>query len=754
MPLPNSLTTAELSLDNILKVCESLTYSQSTYALWKYLKEGNGKEKEKQQASYILARLLQKSNDSGDQQQALALFEESEKLGPLGELSRWHKAEVAATLGKEKLVRENLNFFVDSKDSEKRAKAFYGLAQSYLRANEKERAQKAFSDLRSDYAQTAFAIGSLYYLGEIAWGDGIQQATNKTQSDQSSTAKASSDQTPKDEGAGPDSKVQNDSGSTTDSAISKLLQPKLTIHDQKTFKQAIAYFSEYLLRSPNGHFAAVAQERLERALEQNDKALTSENIDALANSLYMGAHFADSLKYFKLIAGDRRLVEIASATAHARKPGDDSLKNAEALLIKAVASPANHFKYPPVAAYICRTLSQDEAAKFWQSLLAAVSGPKDVALYNVGIRTAAPKSLQYFSELVSKYPASDYAADSAWWVVWDGIQHRSGKDLVPLITYAEAQSLRHEKSRAAPRLLFWCGKMEERVGSPLKAVEYYKKVLSAHPRDYYAFRAASRIAQIAKKSERISFNRKSNLSIPANWEPPQPQIFEKQKESILGSTALELLHLKQYDEALEIISDDDLEVKAWILANANLHVRSIAVASMHIRGHQDDFPMWQYAYPLYYTSQIQDDCRQFPSVDPYLMHALVREESHYDANALSASKALGLTQVMPGTAYGVAKLLNIPLHSTDDILNPVTNLKLGTEYLSYVLKQFNGNALYAVASYNGGAGAVKTWMGRQARTGKDDPDAFVESIPYRETRDYVRKVFGSYWNYTRIYSRQ
>ena len=76
---------------------------------------------------------------------------------------------------------------------------------------------------------------------------------------------------------------------------------------------------------------------------------------------------------------------------------------------------------------------------------------------------------------------------------------------------------------------------------------------------------------------------------------------------------------------------------------------------------------------------------------------------------------------------------------------------MGIDYLSYVLSRHNGNALYAVASYNGGPNAVAHWA---SKWGAGDTDVFVENIPFTETRDYVKKVFGSYWNYEAIYGPQ
>ena len=144
---------------------------------------------------------------------------------------------------------------------------------------------------------------------------------------------------------------------------------------------------------------------------------------------------------------------------------------------------------------------------------------------------------------------------------------------------------------------------------------------------------------------------------------------------------------------------------------------------------------------------------QLRKVDPYLIHALIREESRYFPKALSRSQALGLMQLLPATAAGVGKRIGVPALNREDVFNPDNNIKLGTAYLEYTLKRFNGNAMLAVASYNGGPNAVKSWVDKfnVSGAGGKDWDYFVEEIPFKETRDYVRKVFGSYFVYETLY---
>jgi soluble lytic murein transglycosylase len=156
------------------------------------------------------------------------------------------------------------------------------------------------------------------------------------------------------------------------------------------------------------------------------------------------------------------------------------------------------------------------------------------------------------------------------------------------------------------------------------------------------------------------------------------------------------------------------------------------------------------SYPLVFAAEVKSEAAA-KGVDPFLVQALIREESRYNHKAISRSNALGLMQLLPATGYGVAKRLGVPIVDKQDFFKPAINIKLGTDYLSYVLGRYSGNALFAVASYNGGPNAVRTWQSRQEATGISDLDYFEENIPVRETRDYVRKVFGAYWNYVTIY---
>ena len=120
---------------------------------------------------------------------------------------------------------------------------------------------------------------------------------------------------------------------------------------------------------------------------------------------------------------------------------------------------------------------------------------------------------------------------------------------------------------------------------------------------------------------------------------------------------------------------------------------------------------------------------------------------------MSSVKALGLSQLMPTTALGIAKNGGISILDTSQLLDPDLNIKLGSLYLSTLLETFNGNGLLAIASYNAGCNAVTNQLDNKKGFLTSDPDYFVEDFPYQETRDYIRKVFSSYYVYRRLYGR-
>lgn len=152
-------------------------------------------------------------------------------------------------------------------------------------------------------------------------------------------------------------------------------------------------------------------------------------------------------------------------------------------------------------------------------------------------------------------------------------------------------------------------------------------------------------------------------------------------------------------------------------------------------------------FPLAYKDLFERYTRGKDIPQSYAM-AIARQESAWNPKVRSPVGASGLMQVMPGTATHTVKMFNIPGYSSpSQLLDPETNINIGTSYLQYVYQQFGNNRIFSSAAYNAGPGRVRTWLGNSA--GRIDAVAFVESIPFSETRGYVKNVlaYDAYYRY-------
>jgi len=147
-------------------------------------------------------------------------------------------------------------------------------------------------------------------------------------------------------------------------------------------------------------------------------------------------------------------------------------------------------------------------------------------------------------------------------------------------------------------------------------------------------------------------------------------------------------------------------------------------------------------YPAAFWEEVENASAK-NEIDPYLVLSVMREESRFEPRVSSPAGALGLMQLMPETAEFLAKTLNITISGIEGIYSVETNIQLGAFYLKKLLGEF-GSVPLALAAYNAGETAVRGWIeaGRY-----ESPDEFIEDIPYGETKNYVKRIIGTYYNY-------
>jgi soluble lytic murein transglycosylase len=155
---------------------------------------------------------------------------------------------------------------------------------------------------------------------------------------------------------------------------------------------------------------------------------------------------------------------------------------------------------------------------------------------------------------------------------------------------------------------------------------------------------------------------------------------------------------------------------------------------------------WEALFPKAYWG----DLKRYSSeneLDPYLVASLIRQESEFNPNAISRANAVGLMQLLPVTGKKVAKDVKLRHFNASQLYTPAVNLQLGTRYFKDMVDKF-GSFEYALAAYNAGSDRVEDWL---AQGKYRDPQEFVESIPFTETREYVQAILRNANVYKQLY---
>jgi soluble lytic murein transglycosylase len=194
--------------------------------------------------------------------------------------------------------------------------------------------------------------------------------------------------------------------------------------------------------------------------------------------------------------------------------------------------------------------------------------------------------------------------------------------------------------------------------------------------------------------------------------------------------------LREWQSATRGLSDQELLAAAEIARQANAPDRAINAADRTAFVH--DFSS---RFPMPHRTDLQPSARA-NRLDEAWVYGLIRQESRFMADVRSSAGAMGLMQLMPATARWVAKQSGMKDFSPNRVVEVPINLQLGSYYLRYVLDDL-GHPVLATAAYNAGPGRARRWRADMPLEGA----IYAESIPFNETRDYVKKVMGNAWYY-------
>ncbi len=271
---------------------------------------------------------------------------------------------------------------------------------------------------------------------------------------------------------------------------------------------------------------------------------------------------------------------------------------------------------------------------------------------------------------------------------------------------------------------YWLARALEQTGQTARAHELYREL--AGLRDYYGFLAADRIdAPYAIASDALVADRDRVRALMR-----RPGIARAHELYRLGELAQARV---EWNRVLHTLKGEALKRAAVLAHDWGWHANAIRTAAL--TGHSDDLDL---RFPTPYREQVQKTAR-IDRLTPALIYGIIRRESVFDPAARSPSGALGLMQLMPATARDLSRRLGLSRPRERDLLDHRLNMRLGGAYLREMLERFDHNPVLAAAAYNAGPARVRDWLAQGRAL---EADVWIDTLPYHETRRYVRAVMA------------
>jgi soluble lytic murein transglycosylase len=350
-------------------------------------------------------------------------------------------------------------------------------------------------------------------------------------------------------------------------------------------------------------------------------------------------------------------------------------------------------------------------------------------------RSEDQRAAAAYQRLAALFPGTQLAREGRWRQGWMAYRRGDFREAEGLFAAVAKSALGTPEGESA---LYWQARAAEQEGQAGKARQLYSDLLRRYPDSYYTVWAEKRLNLASSALQPGIDGVVPSPSLP----PPLASHYRRSQEL----SAMGLLNLARRE--LDVVKADGPRAPGFtrfLLAEYS-RLQGYATAlrfALNLAKESND--NWLgYLYPHAYWETVSAQA-QAKRLDPYLVLALIRQESAFDPEAVSSASAYGLMQLLPKTA---ARLTHATSVSPVSLVDPDFNVQAGTAYLRQLLDLYNDDLVMAVAAYNAGENAVEKWRGRYAHL---EPDEFVECISFRETRNYVKLVLRNYRMYRRLY---
>jgi soluble lytic murein transglycosylase len=373
------------------------------------------------------------------------------------------------------------------------------------------------------------------------------------------------------------------------------------------------------------------------------------------------------------------------------------------------------------------------------------------------------KAIDAYRELQQRFPNAGRASYAHWKVAWLSLRQGRGAEAKAGF---EQQIALYPASAEIPAALYWRARLAEEDKDSGMARAYYQKLSERFRNFYYGELARRRLREITSDDDpardlqhyalldRVpAINSVTNITTS---EPPTDNLRYQKAQLLENGGLLDFAVLELQAAASEEQGSDQGN---WVAAetaklyeDAGRYDGAIQVFKRTVPNYfAVDLPTlprpyWEALFPKPYWIDLKKFSSQ-NALDPYLVASLIRQESEFNPGAVSRANALGLMQLLPKVGSAVAKQEKLRNFSSAQLFTPEVNLQLGTRYFREMVDKF-GAFEYALAAYNAGTNRVDDWLGQ----GKyRDPQEFVESIPFTETREYVQAILRNANVYRQLY---
>jgi soluble lytic murein transglycosylase len=536
-----------------------------------------------------------------------------------------------------------------------------------------------------------------------------------------------------------------------------------TLEAQGNFSQAFALYLELRQFAPNSHWGSAARREMGRLRDRYPDLFGLHSINAIseeADLLVKERQYkeAESL-YQKLLNQElgpslrlRVLAKLADVYLSVRK------RNEAIPLLEEIA---RDFQGTHEAANALYRIGQilwnrndnGQALEYFKKLMERYPGGPhaDRAFFAVAdiyeSQRNHDKAIALYNTIPKRFPHSQVRDDATWRLGW--LYYGAGQFRKAAAAF-RSLGARTKDERFQAASLYWQARSLEPLGETETAVRVYHKIYNAFPESYYQPLAIQRLARlgiVVAEAEIRSDTVADGLDaeIPVNTEMAFHLVRAKELAALnLNPLAvIELAHASRF--AGRQPEPRRLLMREYALNRAYSY--SVAIANQLPQGSAERD---RYRFPLAYWEAVQEKARE-RGLDPFLVLALIRQESLFDTRARSPAAALGLMQLIPSTATRVAKQTGLPAPAHEKLFEPDVNLTLGAQYLKSLLDRYSNNWHKALAAYNAGESAVDRW---EKEIATEDMEEFVERIPYFETRQYVKLVLRNHRVYKRLYDQQ